>query len=67
MNYASYFGQEEAEILQLLSAHLESVMEETMDLKGIMLNEVDGSQQMQTIRGVYRVWNMSWICFRKPG
>lgn len=54
MNHASYFGQEEAEILQLISAHLESVMEETMDLIGFKLNEVEGPNQRQGIRGVYR-------------
>jgi nitrogen regulatory protein PII len=54
MKDAPCVGQEEAGMFQLLSAQLESIMEETMDLKGLRFNEVDGPKQLQSIRGVYR-------------
>jgi nitrogen regulatory protein PII len=56
-----------AEMLQLLSAHLESVMEETMDLKGLKFNEVKGSQQMQGTRGVYRGLEYELDLLQKAG
>ena len=41
-------------MFKLVSAHLETVMEETMDRKGIKFDEVEGSKQRKRTRGVYR-------------
>lgn len=47
-------GRKEAEMFKLVSAYLETVMEETMDRKGLKFDEVEGSKQRKRIRGVYR-------------
>ena len=41
-------------MIKLVSAHLETVMEETMDRKGLKFDEVEGSKQRKRTRGVYR-------------
>ena len=41
-------------MIKLVSAHLETVMEETMDRKGLKFDEVEGSKQRKRICGVYR-------------
>jgi nitrogen regulatory protein PII len=65
--HALYFGQEEAEVLQLLSAYLENVMEETMDHKGLKFDEVEGSKQQQGIHGIYRGLEYELDLLQKAG